>query len=127
MYFRIKTFFYLCLISIFGSCTFYYSDGIEVKIENDSNKALTNVVFTTTEKLDSVVFKNVKPNEKIGAFLSMKKNKSDGSYILKYTANESEEKIIINGYYTNGGALDVYVEYIIKNDTALVKFDFPKY
>ena len=59
-------------------------------------------------------------------FLTMKDNKSDGNYVLEFTRNGKKE-IQGYGYYTNGGALDKWVEFEIENDTITKRFSGIKY
>ncbi len=50
----------LTLILSLNSCFFYKKDGIEMKIKNDSSEPITNVEFTTTEKLEVIKINPVK-------------------------------------------------------------------
>ena len=113
----------IILILTLNSCFFYKKDGIEMKIKNDSSEPITNVEFTTTEKLDVIKIDRIEPNESVTEFLSMRKNKSDGAYSLTFTRASGKNEISGGGYYTNGGSLDHWVDFIIENDTTIVKFD----
>ena len=117
----------IILIITLNSCFFYKKDGIEMKIKNDSSEPITNVEFTTTEKLDVIKIDRIEPNESVTEFLSMRKNKSDGAYSLTFTRASGKNEISGGGYYTNGGSLDHWVDFIIENDTTIVKFDAPIY
>ena len=117
----------IILILTLNSCFFYKKDGIEMKIKNDSSEPITNVEFTTTEKLDVIKIDRIEPNESVTEFLSMRKNKSDGAYSLTFTRASGKNEISGGGYYTNGGSLDHWVDFIIENDTTIVKFDAPIY
>ncbi|MBD0852079.1 hypothetical protein [Maribacter arenosus] len=117
----------IILILTLNSCFFYKKDGIEMKIKNDSSEPITNVEFTTTEKLDVIKIERIEPNESATEFLSMRKNKSDGAYSLTFTRASGKNEISGGGYYTNGGSLDHWVDFIIENDTTIVKFDAPIY
>ena len=117
----------IILILILNSCFFYKKDGIEMKIKNDSSEPITNVEFTTTEKLDVIKIDRIEPNESVTEFLSMRKNKSDGAYSLTFTRVSGKNEISGGGYYTNGGSLDHWVDFIVESDTIIVKFDAPIY
>ena len=100
-----------------NSCQFIgVRKGINFKIENKSNNTLKQITFSTSEMLDVISFDNINPNESVSGFLTMKDNKSDGTYVLEFTQNGKRE-IKRNGYYTNGIALDHWIEFEIKNDT----------
>ncbi len=101
-------------------------NGIEISIENKSNFPIEKVRFSTSENLSELKFDKIEPNENISNFLTMKDNKSDGSYILEFTLNGKKETQNY-GYYTNGGALEKWVEFKIKNDTVTCKFSEMKY
>jgi len=117
----------LLIALTFNSCFFNKKNGIEVKIKNVSNQPISNVEFTTSEKLNSVKFNKIEPNKSVMGFLSMKKNKTDGSYLLKFDRSNGEKQVKGGGYYTNGTSLDHWVDFIIKNDTIIVNFDAPIY
>ena len=51
----------------------------------------------------------------------MQSNKSDGTYILEYTRNGKKETKNY-GHYTNGAAINQWVEFEIENDTVNQKF-----
>ena len=117
----------LTLILTLNSCFFYKKDGIEMKIINATSEPITNVEFTTTEKLEVIKIDRIEPNESVTEFLSMRKNKSDGAYSLTFTRASGKKEISGGGYYTNGGSLDHGVDFIVENDTTIVKFDAPIY
>ena len=117
----------LILVLTLNSCFFYKKDGIEMKIKNDSSQPITNVEFTTTEKLEVIKIDRIEPNESTTEFLSMRKNKTDGAYSLTFTRASGKKEISGGGYYTNGGSLDHWVDFIVENDTTIVKFDAPIY
>ncbi|WP_115462132.1 hypothetical protein [Winogradskyella aurantiaca] len=105
----------------------FKENGIEMKITNDSSEPITSVEFTTTEKLDAIKIDRIEPNESVTEFLSMRRNKIDGSYSLTFTRASGKKEISGGGYYTNGGSLDHSVDFIVENDTTVVKFDGPIY
>ncbi|WP_299716666.1 hypothetical protein [uncultured Tenacibaculum sp.] len=117
----------IVLILTLNSCIFYKKDGIEMKIKNDSSEPITNVEFTTTEKVNMIKIDRIEPNESVTEFLSMRKNKSDGAYSLTFTRASGKKEVSSGGYYTNGGSLDHWVEFIVKNETEIIKFDAPIY
>ena len=98
-----------------------------MKIINATSEPITNVEFTTTEKLEVIKIDRIEPNESVTEFLSMRKNKSDGAYSLTFTRASGKKEISGGGYYTNGGSLDHGVDFIVENDTTIVKFDAPIY
>jgi len=105
----------------------FKENGIEMKIKNDSSEPITNVEFTTTEKIEIIKIDKIEPNESVTEFLSMRKNKSDGAYSLTFTRANGKKEISGGGYYTNGGSLDHWVDFKVENDTTIVKFDAPIY
>lgn len=115
------------LILTLNSCNLIgKGNGIELTIENKSDFPIENVRFTTSENLAELKFDKIEPNEIVSDFLTMKDNKSDGSYVLEFTRNG--KKVTQGyGYYTNGGALDKWVEFKIENDTVNQKFSRMKY
>ena len=117
----------LTLILSLNSCFFYKKDGIEMKIKNNSSEPITNVEFTTTEKLEVIKIDRIEPDKSVTEFLSMRKNKSDGAYTLTFTRASGKKEISGGGYYTNGSSLDHWVDFIVENDTIIVKFDAPIY
>ena len=102
-------------------------NGIKFKIENNSELIITNVKFYTSEKLAIAEFDKIEPNENISDFLTMKNNKSDGEYILEFTRENGIKEKSNGGYYTNGGALDRWIEFDVKSDTTFVKLSRMKY
>ena len=117
----------ITLILTLNSCLLFKENGIEMKIKNNSSEPITNVEFTTTEKLEIIKIDKIEPNESITEFLSMKKNKSDGAYSLTFNRTNGKKEITGGGYYTNGGSLDHWVDFKVDNDTTIVKFDAPIY
>ena len=117
----------LAILITLYSCFFFKENGIEVKIKNRSQSTIEDVKFYTMERFEIVEFGYLNPNESASAFLSMEKNQSDGNYILEYISSKGVKEIIPQGYYTNGGSLDNWVEYEILPDTVLVKFSGTRY
>ncbi|WP_238320922.1 hypothetical protein, partial [Neotamlana nanhaiensis] len=117
----------IMIILTFNSCFMFEENGIEMKVKNDSSEPITNVEFTTTEKLDVIKIDRIEPNESVTEFLSMRKNETDGAYSLTFTRADGRKEISGGGYYTNGGSLDHWVDFTVKNDTTIVKFDGPIY
>lgn len=115
------------LILTLNSCQFIgKGKGIEFTIENKSDFQIENVKFSTSENLAEFKFDNIKPNENVSSFLTMKDNKNDGNYVLEFTRNG--KKVTRGyGYYTNGGALDKWVEFKIQNDTVIQNFSGMNY
>ncbi|MDE0535239.1 MULTISPECIES: hypothetical protein [unclassified Tenacibaculum] len=54
----------------------FKKNGIEVKIKNESSEPITNVEFTTSEKLDVIKIDRIQPNESVTKYLLMWKNES---------------------------------------------------
>lgn len=123
-----KKIFYGILVLILNSChSIGRGKGIDFIIENKSDSPIENIKFTTSENLAELSFERIKPNEKFSDFLTMKKNKFDGSYILEFTRIDGKREIRSYGYYTNGGASDNWAIFQIQNDTTVVKFTDTKY
>jgi len=96
--------------------------GIPFKIQNTSNATITDVRFSTSEKLASTEFDSIASNQNEQGFLNMKENKTDGAYTLVYFRENGTKVETSAGYYTSGVSMDNYIRFEIKNDTTLVKF-----
>lgn len=105
----------------------FKENGIKVEIKNNSNEPITNVEFTTTEKLEAIKFDKIAPNTTVTEFLSMKNNQSDGAYFLTFTRMNGRNEISGGGFYTNGGSLDRWVKFKVENDTIFVKLSGIEY
>lgn len=103
----------------FNSCYLFRENGIELEIKNNSDKAISDIKFTTSENLSSIHFKTINPDENVSDFLNMNENKSDGGYILEFTRINGKRETSGVGYYTNGGSLDSRVIFKIENDTVI--------
>ena len=117
----------IILIFTFSSCYLLKENGIDVEIVNNSNSTVTNIKFTTSERLEFVEIEKIKPNEAISEFLSMKYNKSDGGYSIEFTRADGKKERSGGGYYTNGGSLDRWVKCEIQKDTTLIEFSGTRY
>lgn len=117
----------IILLLALNSCSLLKENGINFEIKNNSDLAIENVKFYTSEKLDILEFKKIESNYIAKRFLSMTNNKIDGSYILEYNRIGGQTEVYSRGYYTNGGSLDELVQFEIKNDTILVKFTSDRY
>ena len=107
----------MILLLSLNSCYLIKENGIQFTIENKSDFLIENVKFSTSEKLTIMEFDKIEPNQSVADFLSMKNNKHDGSYTLEFTRSNGIKESRGFGYYTNGGALDRWVEFEIQNDT----------
>ena len=112
----------IILLLSLNSCYLLKKNGIEFTIENKSDFPIESVKFSTSEKLAVIVFDRIEPNQSVAEFLTMKNNKHDGSYTLEFTRSNGIKESRGFGYYTNGGALDRWVEFEIQNDTITRKF-----
>lgn len=117
----------ITIILTLNSCSMFKENGIEMKIKNNSSEPITNVEFTTTEKIEIIKINKIEPNESVTEFLSMRKNKTDGAYSLTFTRANGKKETSSGGYYTNGVSLDHWIDLIVENDTTIVKFDGPGY
>lgn len=116
------------LILSLHSCHFIgKGDGIKFTIKNNSEFQIENVRFSTSENFAEFKFDKIKPNESVSDFLSMEKNKSDGNYVLEFTRMNGKKESKGYGYYTNGGALDSWIEFEIKKDTIISNLSGMKY
>ncbi|MEZ4796055.1 MAG: hypothetical protein R2785_02690 [Flavobacteriaceae bacterium] len=117
-----KKFYVFILFLTLNSCYLLKENGIDFEIVNQSNVEITNVKFTTSEKLNNIEIEKIVPNEVISEFLSMKYNKTDGAYFLEFTRSNGKKEIVKSGYYTNGGSLDRWVKFVEEKDTVVVEF-----
>jgi len=112
----------IILFLTLNSCYLLKKNGIDFEIVNKSNAEITNVKFTTSEKLNIIEIEKIEPNEIMSEFLSMKYNKTDGAYFLEFTRSNGKKEIFKRGYYTNGGSLDRWVKFEVEKDTVVVEF-----
>ncbi|WP_344926099.1 hypothetical protein [Aquimarina addita] len=113
----------ILLLLTLNSCFLFEENGIQIKIKNHSSQEISNVKFTTTEKLEVIEINSIAPNETVTKFLSMKHNKFDGGYVLYVTRSNGKAEISECGYYTNGSSLNKWIDFTVENDTTIVKFD----
>ena len=104
----------------------FNENGIEIEIKNNSSQTITDVEFTTSERLEIIKIDRIEPNESVTEFLSMEQNKSDGFYWLSFTRPNGEKDISGGGYYTNGDALNKWVKFEIITDTTYSTFSSSK-
>lgn len=107
---------------MFNSCFSHKKNGVEVIIENESAGLISNVEFTTTERVEVIKMDKIDCKKRISKFLSMSKNKTDGSYILAFNRENGKKEIVNCGYYSNGYSFDHWIDFIVKKDTVIVKF-----
>ena len=112
----------LTLLLWYCACHFPKENGVNIRIKNDSDLPITNLKFYTSEKLDSVRFNKIEARKSRTGFLSMKNNKTDGSYVLELTRDDETNDSYSGGYYTNGGSLENKVIIEVKQDTAIFEF-----
>ena len=110
------------IILTLNSCIMFKENGIEMEIKNNSNEPITNVEFTTSEKLEVIKIDRIEPNESVNEFLSMRDNQFDGTYSLIFNRANGKKEISVGGYYTNGSSLNKWVKFEVKNDTTIVEF-----
>jgi antitoxin component YwqK of YwqJK toxin-antitoxin module len=111
-----KKFLMSLIILTLVSCN-YLNQGVEVKIDNNSDETITDIVFTTSENLEIVEFESIDTNKSVKGFLSMKKNKVDGTYLIKFTRKNGKIESKEIGYYSNGIPLEEIIEIKITNDS----------
>ena len=112
---------FIISILFLNSCSLLRENGIEIRIENNTNQPINNIKCYTSERLETIEMKTIQPNKKISKFLSMKNNTQDGSYILEYFNSDNKKIIKKEGYYSNGASFNQWIQYTIKEDTVLVK------
>lgn len=98
------------------SCN-YLKKGVEVKIDNNSDEKITDIVFTTSENLESIEFESIDTNKSVKGFLSMKENKVDGTYLIKFTRKNGKIESKEISYFSNGIPLEEIIEIKITNDS----------
>ncbi|WP_276166608.1 hypothetical protein [Zobellia alginiliquefaciens] len=120
---NLTAFVFICLT--LTSCSLFEKNGIEVQIKNATKETVTQVEFSTTEKLESVVLDSIGPNIQYTGFLPMSKNKVDGRYTLSFIRSNGKKEIVGKGYYSNGAALNNRVLIEVKRDTTVFEFVTP--
>lgn len=104
------------IVLIFFSCN-YLKKGVEVRIDNNSDETITDVLFTTSENLETIEFESIDTNKSVKGFLSMKENKVDGTYLIKFTRKNGNIESKKVDYYSNGVPLKEIIEIKITNDS----------
>jgi len=105
----------LIVLTLFSCNSF--ENGVEVKIDNNSDETITDIVFTTSENLETIEFESIDTNKSVKGFLSMEKNKVDGTYLIKFTRKNGKIESKEIGYYSNGIPLEEIIEIKITNDS----------
>ncbi|MFD2542166.1 hypothetical protein ACFSSB_07540 [Lacinutrix gracilariae] len=117
---------FILFILVIQSCSLLQdNNGIEVTIKNNSKHPITDIQCYTSEKLETLQIPNIEANKTVSKFLSMKKNKQDGNYILEYVDANKKKRIKKEGYYTNGSSLNKWITFSIEKDTILVTYSKP--
>ena len=88
---------------------------------NNSESEISDVIFTTSEKLNAITFETLEAKKSVTDFLFMKDNTIDGSYIIEFTRSNGTKESKKIGYYSNGVPLDDWVGITIEDDTVTVK------
>lgn len=101
--------------------TFLNPVGIHFKIVNNSNTAITNIKFYTTERTSEFVLDRLEKDATVEDFLSMRKNKAEGTYSIEYTDYKGDQ-VVRNGFYAKGKPLDEFVRVAITQDTTIFTF-----
>ena len=110
------------LILTLSSCHYLgKGNGIDFEIKNNSKETITDIKIYTSEKIEVVSVEKIEPNKSISDFLSMKENKTDGEYHIEFKRKNGSTQNSKGGYYTNGVALNSWIEFDIRNDTVKYK------
>nr|WP_321236227.1 hypothetical protein [uncultured Psychroserpens sp.] len=112
----------LLAISIVYSCAFFDDNGIDFTVKNASDGPISNLSFSTSEFIEKKTYKLLENDQHHSGFLSMKDNKSDGSYIVTFSRANGIRESINFGYYSNGICLNEWIAIDIKTDTVLTSF-----
>ena len=108
------------LFLIFSISCLYEGNGIDYLIKNTSEHPVTKVKFYTSERVNIAVVDSINAQGRSSGWLSMKKNKGDGNYILEFQRHNGKIEKHSGGYYTNK-AISRFIEFEIQNDTVLFK------
>lgn len=112
----------LLLILTLNSCHYIGNgNGVDFEIKNNSDETITDIKIYTSEKIEIVSIEKIEHNKSVSNYLPMKENKSDGNYQIEFKLKNGSTKKSNGGYYTNGGALDSWIEFDIRNDTIKYK------
>ncbi len=108
---------------VFSSCFVFKKNGIQVAIQNNTDAPITQVHFSTTENLETIVIERIETQETVIEFLSMKKNETDGAYTLEFVDGNAEKQTKTVGYYTNGTPIENWIDIVITKDSTFIRFD----
>lgn len=97
--------------------------GVDVKINNNSDFTITDIMFSTSENLENLKFESLESNKSVKGFLSMKENKFDGTYIINFTRENGIVESEKLSYYSNGIPLENLIEINIENDSVIQKIE----
>jgi len=111
----------IILMVFLSSCD--KDNGIAIGIENKTNDAINNVVFTTTEDLTQIRIDRLEPKERVIRYLSMSNSIKDGAYVLSFNRANGQKESSKVGYYSNGLALNQRVDFQVNNEGVVVAFD----
>ncbi len=117
-----KYFFIVLMLVMISSCSFNTKKGIKISIENKSNHNLENVSLSTTENVIELKLEKLNKGDVYSDFLSLKDNKVDGAYVIKFKRQNKEFEEHRFGYYTNGTALEDSMKIEILNNEIQVKY-----
>jgi hypothetical protein len=115
-------FMYLVYVIILLSCKHLTEKGIQVTVKNSSSSTINEIEIGTSEKLATINYVKLNPGKEKNTLLTMKDNKTDGTYSIQYTLPDGKKENINAGYYTNGAPLEGSMFIDIKSDTTLVTF-----
>lgn|SRR5690554_2537801 len=110
------------IVLTLASCA-KFNLGVEVKVNNNSDFTVTDITFSTSEKLENIEFESIEPNKSVKGFLSMKENKVDGHYIISFTRENGVIESEKLGYYSNGITFENLIEIDIENDSVIQKIE----
>lgn len=117
---------YILLLTVLGmliSCGNVTHSHINFVINNETTKAIQDIKFYTSEKVDTVLIEMLEEGNALSGKLTMENNKTDGHYIFEFKRENGQPVTLNHGYYTNGQPQDNKIVYTIQSDTVLVKFE----
>lgn len=103
----------LLFLPVILSCSMVDHD-VKIVVENNSNKTVENIRFSTTNDKEWVWFDALEPSESVSKELNVKNYNADGNYTFEYITDDGK-LIKKKGNYLEEGLEDAGIVFKILN------------